>query len=1067
MKAEAISDVLSLNYDLGAGYEDKAKRMGDIVSAGALAYILDPDNKATYISKVHDTMVNYWDDLRAGLDGSQHSHTVPPGSAFFESVLALDIMYNDLTLTQRANIEGELQQVADWYYSHSTSWQLNLYGVRGIWAIYKGDRARIDQAKSDYRNRVMLELSDDGVFSSSPNYAGSRFGYERVAKAHFMDVLEFTGEDPNYYSDNTMQAFMEWLYGYSITPFRLSYTFGDSPPNRNRPQNGPGQYRTYRFSETAYKYAAWNNDGTPPRGRLLYYLFLTQPWPEPERAPSRIFKDGGAWFIQAGYSERDLSGALWNCKSATSHAHKDVNAIHLAAYGEHVLRNSGYIASGEGALGFSWDYINNYAPSSNTVLINGSDHVAKKGAGITEGFTASSFDYASGDSGNALPNGHHQRNFVFIHPQDGVNGYWILFDEVDADSSSAQVNVALHPNSNDYTTVSTDREYRWKIGPYTYSGHDVYLSIFLGTAPTSTTIKDGLLAAYSDESFVGKYLYSTYDTDDSGKRNIVTVLFPHDDTHAKANMTRISGPNYSGTSIVQGGSVEDIALESSGNENITYNGFSFRGLAAWHRLEDGSPTSAFVRKGRYLDIGSVPGVGFESSNDVTVYIEGAGGRIISPGTLVKFYYPGIVGVSLNGDPPLPNINSGPGWVQVNIPSGTHEMEFITFPVHNINTGLNYTTIQEAINANETLGGHTIFVEAGTYYEHVVVNKSLTLLGEDRDTTVIDVNGTGDGVTITADNATVTTFTIKSTGTETGIDLSGRSNVTVKDTTVTGFWWGICLDYSGNNTVLGNNATNNYYGIYLESSSNNSIHHNNFINNTNQVYNYQSNNTWDDGYPSGGNYWSNYTGADLYSGPYQNETGGDGIGDTPYEIDANNRDRYPLTLPWPINGMTTIPYNATAAYPGWTVNVTVFLQNRSANPETFNATAYYDSHTMGNQTVEVAPGAREALTFTWNLDGVTPCTYNYTSGEYIPYTIIVNVSSPTLGETTWYDGTVTVRRLGDANGDGHCDGYDFTMLNVCWLMVYPDERYNPNADFNGDGSIDGYDFTHINLNWLTY
>jgi hypothetical protein len=66
------------------------------------------------------------------------------------------------------------------------------------------------------------------------------------------------------------------------------------------------------------------------------------------------------------------------------------------------------------------------------------------------------------------------------------------------------------------------------------------------------------------------------------------------------------------------------------------------------------------------------------------------------------------------------------------------------------------------------------------------------------------------------------------------------------------------------------------------------------------------NIWDNGYPSGGNYWSNYTGVDMKSGFYQNETGNDGIGDMPHTIDANNTDRYPLM------GMFS-DFNATSEY----------------------------------------------------------------------------------------------------------------------------------------------------------
>jgi PKD repeat protein len=54
---------------------------------------------------------------------------------------------------------------------------------------------------------------------------------------------------------------------------------------------------------------------------------------------------------------------------------------------------------------------------------------------------------------------------------------------------------------------------------------------------------------------------------------------------------------------------------------------------------------------------------------------------------------------------------------------------------------------------------------------------------------------------------------------------------------------------------------------------------------------------DDGYPSGGNYWTDYKGVDVKSGPNQDKPGSDGIGDTPYVVDTNNKDRYPLMNTW--------------------------------------------------------------------------------------------------------------------------------------------------------------------------
>jgi parallel beta-helix repeat protein len=141
------------------------------------------------------------------------------------------------------------------------------------------------------------------------------------------------------------------------------------------------------------------------------------------------------------------------------------------------------------------------------------------------------------------------------------------------------------------------------------------------------------------------------------------------------------------------------------------------------------------------------------------------------------------------------------------------------------------------------------------------------------------------------------------------------------------WDGIFLcPYSDHNVIYENHIANNIDGIYVWHSSYNIVYHNNFINNTYHVYtDYQTTdryrrkywqgrwygtgkgvypapivdrvNVWDDGYPSGGNYWSDYEGNDLYRGPNQDDHGRDGIGDTPYTIDENNLDNYPLMHPW--------------------------------------------------------------------------------------------------------------------------------------------------------------------------
>ncbi len=156
-----------------------------------------------------------------------------------------------------------------------------------------------------------------------------------------------------------------------------------------------------------------------------------------------------------------------------------------------------------------------------------------------------------------------------------------------------------------------------------------------------------------------------------------------------------------------------------------------------------------------------------------------------------------------------------------------------------------------------------------------------------------------------------------------IYLWNSDNNYFSDNSIEGQWKGISLSSSFNNIITNNNISDHLsFGIDISSVDSNKVYHNNFINNGTlnappcsncgtQAYIRAGN--IDNGYPSGGNYWSDYVsrvqGEDLYSGPNQDQPGSDGIGDIPYKSFGSGQDRYPFVEEsgWeaPINQPPTI------------------------------------------------------------------------------------------------------------------------------------------------------------------
>ena len=395
----------------------------------------------------------------------------------------------------------------------------------------------------------------------------------------------------------------------------------------------------------------------------------------------------------------------------------------------------------------------------------------------------------------------------------------------------------------------------------------------------------------------------------------------------------------------------------------------------------------------------------------------------------------------------------------------------------------------------------VYTFTDNIYDEIVVERSNIIIDGDGHT--LQGSGSGYGFYLYGmNNVTIEKTNIKNF--HDGIWLCSSSSNSISGNNVTANnWYGIWLfssssnSISGNNianngdgiffyyssssnSISGNNIANNWYGTHLYSSSNNKFSHNNFIDNNFQqaAVSVYSTSVWDDGYPSGGNYWSDHVTVDDFCGIYQDELGSDGIVDEPYVIDYNNRDNYPLLKPWSPVIFATTDVNPDAlnlkSKGKW---ITAYVQlPEEYNPEDIDASTILLNETIQpvlDPKYDFVTNSSEYIV-DHNGDGILERMVKFNRTEVASWICNIlgiqygNVTLAITGEAdgTSFEGTDTVKVLlpGDADDDGDVDSNDFYIFSGCYGISIENSSYNPSADFNQDGYINSEDFYILSGNY---
>ncbi len=667
-----------------------------------LAYILEANssNRIKYKNKIFEVL-KAWERGADFLNGS-HGRFTGGGSVQFNAIIALDIIYNDLTPSEIAIAEKGIIKANNFYNNNSSAWTLVDYGVKLVYAIYKNDTNEITKWKTTYDNYLFdKSMMNDGSWGQSSGYVFARMHGGRLAKNFPIDVMHFVGLG-NYYNDSRMKALFEWSNTFAVTPAGSYTKFGDTGHNSYQLKKNSNWHFAEQYGTDIGAIAQWNmgpNNFTPTFVHFNYLIFLLRDInvPAPTMPTSKLREHSGAALWDRTNSREALQGVLHCLKrdnpavNQFGHTLEESNTFSLSAYGQHMIMNSGVNYVGLNGQGGNYP---GYAPDNgrwsrailhNTVLIgNKTNHDQRDGNGLIDGLVGGNIEFGTTDAGQAIKNGTHKRTLSLIHPVAGKSyGYFAIHDEVKPNKPSDKVTINFQVNTKrgGTNTIKTNQEYAAPITAAVYKDFNSHnatekVNLFFASGP-QVAIVDSYKGGFDITDVKSDNVRAQYNTGSDGVVRATTIVFPEDGTHKKPSITKIANSNYSGAKVSHSNTFIDHYIGASPTQENTYAAIRFKANSTFYRKESGKTTLYSSTNGtKFLDTDGVD-QGFTSSKPVSIVIEDKKGSVNAKNTTnITFYKLNISGVKVNGNN-VSVISSASNTITVAIPAGRHKIELIT------------------------------------------------------------------------------------------------------------------------------------------------------------------------------------------------------------------------------------------------------------------------------------------------------------------------------------------------------------------------------------------------------